>query len=188
MVDSLYCFRKCQKLPRQCSIFTRVRPGLEYYCHIWAGSVQSSLSRLDRVKKIKKNKHPRCLVNDGLFSTLQISRRTKCHQPFTTMSLLLWQMFKRVTFLSPSPAMSFTARIHHIMFTVANPSPFHSRSYDNKQVPLRQLLLQNFGKNASLITIILVSLSPGSTDIYPSCPHNTLSLPFQSHSVNLYLE
>lgn len=59
--------RKISNSPLQCSIHykSRIRPRMEYRCHIWHSAAQSSLFSLHRVQK-----RLRGLVGDELFSTL----------------------------------------------------------------------------------------------------------------------
>lgn len=76
-----------------------------------------------------------------------------------------------------------TAWTRHAVLTVEKRPPFPLCSFEKKQLPLRELLLQKCyfvdppRKNASLTIRILVTLSSESTDIYPTRPHNILCLP-----------
>lgn len=135
-----------------------------------------------------------CFEGRRLFSTLKDLSQMKRCQPFITISLLQWQMYRRVTFLIPASL----ARSRHAMFMVEkHPDSlraplmkkfnFYSGSFFFKTVTLRNKHLR---ENAFMTATILLSLRSRSIDIYPSFTHNSLISPFlqQSHSVIFYLE
>ena len=67
MVGSLHRSKRYLTPPAILYLYkSQIRPRMEYCCHIWAGSAQTSLSSLDAVQK-----RLRSLVGDELFGTLQ---------------------------------------------------------------------------------------------------------------------
>lgn len=95
---------------------------------------------------------------------------------------------ERETFAAKTRQSMFTVTSHlHSLRERVNSSPVGSSS---------ELLFcrtdSSSPSDAFLTATLLVSLSSGSTNIYPTCPHNThfvLSVPLQQcHSIALYLE
>lgn len=77
------------------------------------------------------------------------------------------------------PVHAFTVKACFVMFTVANhPYSFCVTLIESlTSSPEMLICATNFQENAFWTTKVLVSLSPGSTDIYPTCPLNYFSPP-----------
>lgn len=117
---------------------SEIRTRIEYHCHIRACVVQYSLSHHDRVQNIIRD-----LVGDCLFTTLpNVSQGRNFVKIFITISLRIQQMFERVIFLS-STFSDFHSQNLSCHFYACQTIPLTSRSFDKKEILLRQLLSKN---------------------------------------------